>query len=85
KRIRRTQQGIMRSDRAAIPRISSFGTQPTKVPSHYSFLLITQLMASSPLLEPAGHVRGLILDDCGCNAGFRAKVGGSHFRAQFFF
>ena len=37
------------------------------------------------LLEPAGHVRGLILDDCGCNACFRAKVGGSHFRAQFFF
>jgi len=36
-------------------------------------------------LQPAGDVRGLILDDCGCNASFRAKVGGSHFRAQFFF
>ena len=36
--------------------------------------------------QPAGYVRGLILDDCGGNAGFRAKVGGSHFlRAQFFF
>jgi hypothetical protein len=59
--------------------------QPINVPSHYVFLLITPVMASSPLLQPAGHVCGLILDDCGCNAGFRAKVGGSHFRAQFFF
>jgi hypothetical protein len=75
----------MRSEPAAIRHISSFGLQPIRVPSHYAFLLITQVMASSPLLEPAGHVRGLILDDCGCNASFRAKVGGSHFRAQFFF
>jgi hypothetical protein len=37
------------------------------------------------LLKPAGHVCGLILDDRGCNTGFRAKVGGSHFRAQFLF
>jgi len=44
-----------------------------------------ELAIVAKLFEPAGHVRGLILDDCGCNADFRAKVGGSHFRAQFFF
>jgi hypothetical protein len=31
----------MRSNPAAIRRISPFGTQPTKFPSHYVFLLIT--------------------------------------------
>jgi hypothetical protein len=53
----------MRSKPAAIRRISSFGPQPIKFPSHYVFLLITEVMASSPLLEPAGNVGGLILDD----------------------
>jgi hypothetical protein len=37
--------------------------QPIKVPAHYAFLLITQEMASSPLPEPAGDVRGLIMND----------------------
>ena len=44
-----------------------------------------ELAIVAKLLKPAGHVRGLILDDCDCNAGFRAEVGGSHFRAKFFF
>jgi hypothetical protein len=42
--------------------ISSFGPQPINVPSHYVFLLITRIMASSPLLQPSGNVRGLIRD-----------------------
>ncbi len=34
--------------------------QPIKVPAHYAFLLITQEMASSPLLQPACDVCRLI-------------------------
>jgi hypothetical protein len=53
----------MRSEPAAIRHISSFGLQPIRVPSHYAFLLITQVMASSPLAEPAGDIGGLIRED----------------------
>jgi hypothetical protein len=35
--------------------------QPNNVPSHYIFLLSFEVMASSPLLEPAGNIGGLIL------------------------
>jgi hypothetical protein len=30
-------------------------------PSHYAFLLIIEVMASSPLLQPADNIGGLIL------------------------
>jgi hypothetical protein len=43
----------MRIKPAAILRISSFGRQPIRVPSHYVFLLITEEMASSSFLKPA--------------------------------
>jgi hypothetical protein len=44
----------MRSEPAGIRRISSFGRQPIKVPSHYALLLINQEMASSSFLERNG-------------------------------
>jgi len=39
--------------------------QPIKVPAHYAFLLITDEMASSPLLQPALNIRSLVLEDRG--------------------
>jgi hypothetical protein len=74
----------MRNKPAAIRRISSFGPQPIKFPSHYVFLLITEVVASSPLLYPAGNVSCLILNDRARNSGFGAKISASHFRDQFF-
>jgi hypothetical protein len=58
--------------------------QPNNVPSHYIFLLISEVMASSPLLEPARDIRRLVLDDNSRDSGFGAYVGGSHFRGQLF-
>src|SRR5260370_33358400 len=54
----------------------------SRSPSHYVFLLITQEMPSSPFLQPAGHVRGLIRNDCARDSGLGAKVSASHFRDQ---
>jgi hypothetical protein len=45
------------------PACSLASAQPINVPSHYVFLLITEVMASSPLPQPAGDVRGLITND----------------------
>jgi len=74
----------MRSKSTATRRISSIRPQPIKVPSHYVFLLITKEMASSPLRQPAGDIRGLIGDDRVRDSSFSAKESCSEFRAQFF-
>jgi hypothetical protein len=42
-------------------------------------------MASSPLLQSASHVCGLIRDDCVRDSGFGAKVGCSHLGCELFF
>jgi hypothetical protein len=39
-----------------------------------------KLAIVAKLLQPAGHVRGLILDDRVRDSSFRAEIGGSHFR-----
>ena len=59
--------------------------QPIKVPAHYAFLLITDVMASSRLREPARYVRCLILDHSGRYSSFGTQVGRSHFRRELFF
>jgi len=52
----------MRSKPAAMRRFSSFGPQPIKFPSHYVFLLIPQVMVSSPLLQPSRDIGGGIVE-----------------------
>jgi len=75
----------MRSKSATTPPISSFGPlQPITVPSHYEFLLSTQIMASSPLLQPPGYVRGLIIEDRWRYSSLCAQIRRSKFSYQFF-
>ncbi len=58
--------------------------QPIKVPAHYAFLLITQEMASSPLLQPACDVCRLILDYRRRDSRLGAEVSRTHLRNQLF-
>jgi hypothetical protein len=65
---------IINSKITAIRRLALCVPQSTKGSSHYGFLLIIEVMASSPLLQPALNVRRFVVDKGGRYSGFRAQI-----------
>jgi hypothetical protein len=57
--------------------------QPINVPSHYVFLLITQVMASSPLCQPRADIGRRIVDRAVGDPAHSAQIGRSHLRHAF--
>ena len=57
--------------------------RPLSAPSHYGFVVITGIMASSPLFQPVREVRSVILARLGGDAQIRTQEGRTQFGHQF--